>query len=55
MDVEFVSEVSVRVVHVLTGIDVEVFLLLVLDFMDVSLNTVAVLSEVSTNGWSVRG
>ena len=49
-----VREVGVGVVHVLRSIDVEVFFLVVLDFIHVSLDTVGILSHVSTHQWSVH-
>lgn len=48
-----VSKILVRVVHVLAGIDVEVLLLGVLDLEEVSLNVGGILSEVSSEKWSV--
>ena len=51
--VVFVRKSSVGVVHVLAGVDVEVFLLLVLDFEEVSLDAARVLSQECTDDWVV--
>ena len=48
-----VSEILVRVVHVFTGVDVEVLLLGVLDFKHVSLHVSRVLSEIGTKHWGI--
>lgn len=48
-----VGQVGVLVVHVLAGVDVEVILLFVLDFKQVLLDEMIVLSEICSNDWLV--
>lgn len=49
MNVVLVRDISVSVVHVLAGVDVEVLLLLISDVEQVLLHLSLVLSEVSTD------
>ena len=54
MDVVLISEILVIVVHVLAGVNVEVLLLGILDFEEISLNSFGVLSKVCTHNWAVH-
>ena len=53
MDMVLVGQISVRVVHVLAGVNVEVILLLILDVEEISHDVILVLSEESSNNWVV--
>jgi hypothetical protein len=53
VDMVLVTEVSVLVVHVLAGVDVEVLLLFISDFEDVFLDVSRVLTEESSYDWVI--
>ena len=54
MDVVLISKILVIVVHVLAGVNVEVLLLGILDFEEISLDSRRVLSKVSTHNRAVH-
>ena len=55
MNVVFVTEVWVLVVHVFASINVEVLSLLILDIQDISLNMCAMFSQISSQYWCIIG
>jgi hypothetical protein len=53
MNMEFITEFGIRVVHVLASINVEVLLLLISDLEHVFLDVALILTDESTDNWVV--
>ena len=55
MSVVLVRKIFVGIVHVFTGVNVEILLLGVLDVEEVVLDSGLILSHIGSHNWSVHG
>ena len=55
MSVVLIGKIFVGIVHVFTGVNVEVLLLGILDVEEVILDRGLILSQIGSHNWSIHG